>query len=267
MKNKNIPVKIGHIPIKVKNIHTAIKDFEKLGFALTLGSKHNAFMYFKDGSFLEIFDTDLGAFNILAKILLEIACLSGKNYWTKARRYWFNRPEGFASYSLDSVPTANFEENICKIRENRLDLSNPIEFPRTRAADGVKLTWHLSFASNAYILPFFTLCMCDNEPKLPVPEDNLIHINGVVGIKEIFVNTIQWDSTLKSYKAIYGQEPEIKNKDRHKMCTFKAHTSFVHLVEGDFDGIDKVVLVGSENSTEGYLDLRLTHGAKIKIVK
>lgn len=117
MKNQNIPLKIGHVPIKVKNLQSGIKDFEKLGFTLTLGSKHNAFMYFKDGSFLETFDTDLGAFNILAKILLEIVCLSGKNYWMKARRYWFNRPEGFVSYSLDSVPTASFETNIRKIRE------------------------------------------------------------------------------------------------------------------------------------------------------
>jgi len=38
MKNQNIPLKIGHVPIKVKNLQRGIKDLEKFGFTLTSGS-------------------------------------------------------------------------------------------------------------------------------------------------------------------------------------------------------------------------------------
>ena len=268
MKNQNITFKIGHIPIKVKNLQSGIEDFERLGFTLTLGSEPskavNALIYFKDTSFLEILCTDKGTFgNILAKIFLKVISLSkNRKYMVKVFRALMNWPEGFTSYALDSVPGDNYETNIRKMRENGLDTSVPIKFHRTRP-DGIKLTWYLSFTSNVY-LPFF---ISNYDPNIPVPEEKLTHKNGVVGVKEMFISTTKWDSTLESYKAIYGQDPEIENKNRHKMCTFKVNTAFIHLVEGDFDGISEVVLLGSENSTEGFLDSTLTHGARIRIIK
>lgn len=268
MKNQNIPFKIGHIPIKVKNLQSGAKDFEKLGFTLTMGSEPskavNALMYFKDTSFLEVLCADRGTFgNMLGKIFLKIISLSkNKRHMAKSFRTLINWPEGFTSYALDSIPGDIFETNIRKIRENGLDISVPMKFYRTRP-DGIKLTWYLSFTSNVY-LPFF---ISDYDPNIPVPKDKLIHKNSVVGVKEMFINTTKWVWVLESYKAIYGQDPEIESKNGRKMCNFKVNTAFVHLVEGDFDGIDEVILLGSENSAEGYLDSRLTHGLKIRIVK
>lgn len=266
MKNEHIPFKIGHILIKVKDLQSGIKDFEKLGFTLTLGSKpfkaFNSLIYFKDTSFLEVFCNDKGPFfNVIAKIVLWVLNLMKKPY-AKGFRYLMNYPEGFKAYALDSIPGDNYETNISKMRENGLDTSNPQTFHRTRP-DGIKLSWYLSFLSNVY-LPFF---ISDYNPNIPVPEENLTHKNGVIGVKEMFVSTASWDSTLGSCKAIYGQEPDIETKNGHKMCTFKVDTAFVHLVEGDFEGIDEVVLLGSENSTEEYLDSTLTHRARIRIVK
>jgi hypothetical protein len=77
MKNQNIPFKIGHIPIKVKNLQSGIEDFERLGFTLTLGSKFNSLIYFKDTSFLEVLCNDMGPFiNPLLKVFLSILSLS-----------------------------------------------------------------------------------------------------------------------------------------------------------------------------------------------
>lgn len=264
MKNQNITFKIGHVPIKVKNLQSGIKDFERLGFTLTMGSKFNSLIYFKDTSFLEVLCNDMGPFiNPLLKVFLSILSLSrSKKNMAKGFKHAMKSPEGFLAYALDSVPGDIYETNIRKMRENGLDVSKPRTFHRTRP-DGIKLTWYLSFTSNVY-LPFF---ISDYDPNIPVPEEKLIHKNGVVGVKEMFISTTKWDSTLESCKAIYGQDPEIENKNRHKMCTFKVNSAFVHLVEGDFNGIDEILLLGSENSTEGFLDSTLTHGARIRIVK
>lgn len=266
MKNQNIPLKIGHIIIKVKDLQSGVKDFEKLGFTLTWGSEpskaFNSLIYFKDTSFLELSCSEKGRVgNAIAKIVLWILDLMKRPY-AKGFRFLMNYPEGFKAYALDSVPGDSFETNIRRIQENGLKLSAPMVFHRTRP-DGVKLSWYLSFPPNVH-LPFF---ISDYDPKIPVPEEKLTHENGVVGVKEMFISTTRWDSILASYKAIYGQDPEIENKNGYRMCTFKVNSAFVHLVEGDFDGIDEVVLLGSESSTGGYLDSTLTHGAKIRIVK
>ncbi len=241
MKNINIPFKIGHVLIQVDHLEIAIRQYRQMGFQVVPGGlpgkTHNALIYLKDGSFLELFSTNHG--KIMNKLLGFMVKLVGLFDYSYSRRLTLYLPghEGLRDYALDSVPVAQYQNNIEKIRANGLTISKPRSKSRVNQ-HGICLQWTLSIPDSPS-LPFL---MSEYQPTMKIEEKEVAHPNGVLGIHELQIATSQWDKTYREYSLLLGAEPEIINEKTGRSCLFPIQSTSIHLIEKQKDGIECVIL-------------------------
>ncbi|WP_324825318.1 VOC family protein [Sinanaerobacter sp. ZZT-01] len=241
MKNKNIPFKIGHVLIQVNHLETAMRQYRQMGFQVVPGGlpgkAHNALIYLKDGSFLELYCTNHGKFmNGLLKIMVKMIGLSNQSYSRRLTLYLPGQ-DGLSDYALDSVPLTLYQENMDKIRENGLEISKPR--PKSRMEyHGIRLKWTLSWPESTF-LPFL---MSEYQPPAIIEEQNLSHGNGALGIHEIQIATSHWDKTYQEYSLFLGIEPEISYKQAGRNCLFSIKNTSIHLIEKQKNGIEHMAL-------------------------
>lgn len=241
MKNSNIPFKIGHVLIQVDNLETAIRQYCQMGFQVVPGGlpgkTHNALIYLKDGTFLELFSTNHG--KIMNKLLGFMVKLIGLFDYSYSRRLTLYLPghEGLRDYALDSVPVAQYQKNIEKIRANGLTISK--SRPKSRVDHhGIRLQWTLSMP-DSISLPFL---MSEYQPIMEIEEKDVAHPNGVLGIHELQITTSQWEKTYREYSLLLGSEPEIIRGETGRSCLFPIQSTSIHLIEKQKDGMERVVL-------------------------
>lgn len=241
MRNTNIPFKIGHVLIQVDHLEIAIRQYRQMGFQVVPGGlpgkTHNALIYLKDGSFLELFSTNHG--KIMNKLLGFMVKLVGLFDYSYSRRLTLYLPghEGLRDYALDSVPVAQYQTNIEKIRANGLTISKPRSKSRVNQ-HGICLQWTLSIPDSPS-LPFL---MSEYQPTMKIEEKEVAHSNGVLGIHELQIATSQWEKTYREYSLLLGAEPEIINEKTGRSCLFPIQSTSIHLIEKQKDGIECVIL-------------------------
>lgn len=253
MKNKNIPFKIGHVLIQVDHLETAIRQYRQMGFQVVPGGlpgkAHNALIYLKDGAFLELFSSDHGKImNKLLGFMVKLVGLFDRSYSRRFARY-LPGYGGLRDYALDSVPVAQYQKNIEKIRANGLVIANPR--PKSRVDHrGIRLQWTLSLPESIS-LPFL---MSKYQPPMGIEEKDVVHPNGVLGIQELRITTGQWENTYLEYSLLLGIEPEIMCDKTGRSCRFPIQDTSIYLVENQTDGIEGVVLsCGSQlENTDTY---------------
>lgn len=258
--------RLGHVLIKVTDLKKAVHDFEQLGFTVTYGSTpkkaKNAMIYFKDGSFLELFCMNFGQpINSVLKCVVK-----GMKFFRNpsADRYnnYIHSQEGFSDYALDSFPSSLFVENIQSLLETGLHVVGPKKMKRTNL-DGINLQWSL-YCPIDWKLPFF---MSPYHPVVKIDEEKVTHPNGSHGFLEIKVSTTSWQETLQTYCNIYRQHPHVEKQDGGMSCKFQVDATSIILVEGKRDGITQVVLKGDSSSPSGQLTPSLCHGAALSIAE
>ncbi len=248
MKNKNIPFKIGHVLLQVNHLETAIYQYQKMGFQVVPGGlpgkAHNALIYLKDGSFLELYCTNHGKYmNRLLKFMVKAIGLSNQ-FYSKRLSLYLPGQDGLSDYALDSVPLSLYQENLDTIRENGLNISKPR--PKSRIEyHGIRLKWTLSWPESTS-LPFL---MSEYQPPAIIEEQNLSHGNGVLGIHEIQISTSDWDKSYREYSLLLGIEPEITYEQTHRNCLFSVKNTSIRLIENKKDGIEHITL-SCEQQTE-----------------
>ena len=247
MKNKNIPFKIGHVLIQVTHLETAIQQYREMGFQVVPGGvpgkTHNALIYLKDGSFLELFSTNHGrVINTLLRFMVKIIGLWNPSYSSRLARYLPGQ-EGLKDYALDSVPGAQYQENIDKLLKNGLKLSKPRPKSRTDH-HGMKLNWTLC-CPESIRLPFL---MSEYHPSQNIEMQDTSHANGADAIQEIRISTSEWNKTYEEYTLLLGIEPSITPGENGRSCLFPIQMASIHLVENQTDGIDHIILIRNRQS-------------------
>ncbi len=194
----NVSFKMGHVLIKVADLNEAIKDYEKLGFTVVLGSTiekaTNAMIYFEDGSFIELFTASLGKLDGFVLGLLKIF---RKLSPIKIDRYlnYLSANEGLTDFALDSSPEGSFMTNITRLGKNGITLSKPISMKRVDSK-GCERKWQLAFAED-FKLPFF---MDVYTPKFIPSQEEFTHPNGVTSISQLVIAVDKYDYFVDNYK-------------------------------------------------------------------
>ncbi|PYG89404.1 glyoxalase-like protein [Ruminiclostridium sufflavum DSM 19573] len=241
MKNKNIPFKIGHVLIQVDHLDTAILQYRQMGFQVVPGGlpgkAHNALIYLRNGSFLELFSTNHGKIiNTMLKVMVKALGMFDRSYSCRLARF-LPGCDGLRDYALDSIPATKYQDNIEKIRTNGLIISKPR--PKSRVDHrGIRLKWTLSSPENIS-LPFL---MSQYQPSMEIKEKDISHPNGALEIHELQITTSQWEKTYHEYSLLFGVKPEITLEKTGRSCFFPIQGTSIYLIENEKDGIERVVL-------------------------
>jgi hypothetical protein len=254
---------IGHVLIKVDNLHQAVKDFEQIGFHVTYGSdpkkSSNAMIYFRDGSFLELFSTNFGQpINGIMKFMVKVMLRMKHPYAGRLQEYTLEG-EGFRDYALDSNNVKEFVNNMQRLTQLSLNLFGPRHMKR-KNVDGILVSWSLQYPSDQR-LPFF---MSPYHPNIDVASKS-IHSNGVLCFDKVVIMTTKWDKDLAWYQTVFEQNPEMERNENQMFCCFSLNDVKLVLMNGDKDGICQVVLKSEHEKTRRKVISRLCHGADIFI--
>ena len=252
------PFKIGHIIIKVKDLHQVVKDYEALGFTITWGSNpqkaYNALIYLADGSFLELIRANLMN-PVIQPVVLAVARLVlpfGKRAWS-----WHKRPMGFIGYAVDT--TEEFTQTVTQTREQGIRIHKPMHATRTRP-DNIKLSWFVALP-NRVDLPFI---MSPYDPHIPPSQTAITHGNGALGVKDMIIGSTNWEVASEAYTTFYQQTPETHTKNGRKTAIFRIGQTNLYLIESRVDGIQEIVLASNSAIP---LDKSLLHNATIRLEK
>jgi hypothetical protein len=254
---------IGHVLIKVENLHQAVKDFEQMGFRVTYGSalqkSTNAMIYFRDGSFLELFSTNFGQpINWIMKLLVKIMLIMKHPYAGRLQAYTSNG-EGFRDYALDSANTYEFAGNMQWLTQLSLKIFGPRNMKR-KNADDMLVSWSLQYPSDQRF-PFF---MSPYSPMIDVASKS-VHSNGALGFEKLVITTAQWDKDLAWYQTVFQQNPEMERKGNQVFCSFSLNDVKFVLIRGEKDGICQVVLKSEYDRNIAKLEPKLCHGADVSL--
>ncbi|MFY0517544.1 VOC family protein [Lysinibacillus sp. UGB7] len=101
-------LKISHIQCRVNNIKKAVSDFEKAGFHVEWGrnpkNSLNAFIWFEQGPFLELFEMK----RFMSAISFPLGIIYGKSMRERWQK-WMVQREGLIDFALEG-----YEEDIAK---------------------------------------------------------------------------------------------------------------------------------------------------------
>lgn len=254
MEGKALDFKIGHVLIQVDHLESAICQFQNMGFKVTPGGLpgkyHNAMIYLRDGSFLELFSTEYGsAVTLLMHTLVKLMGIFDRPY---ADRFALYLPgnHGLRDYALDSSSSYYFKENIKTLHKNGLLLSKARTKKRTDL-HGIKLTWQLC-APHSTSLPFL---MSEYNPKPTINKDDRNHPNGVIGIKELHLMTNQWEKVYREYVLLLGMKPNINKNGKRRSCRFQIQETVICLREDEKNALKQLVLYHDGTSGDKFDEL------------
>lgn len=261
-----VPFRLGHVLLKVPRLREAKQHFEELGFTVTWPTQPkratNVMIHLADGTFIELFCTDMGALgNLAAKVGLAVMRLSRRPSFRRYQHY-LQGPQGFSDYVLESADEEEFERNLQCVKGNGLPVHGPQKKWRT-SGEGVRHTWRLYYSDESrqgnFLLPLY------KSPYQPaeVPAKAMTtHANGAKGIRSLWVSTTEWKRSLHCYQQMYGQTPSVIKGSGKRCCQFQIGGASLYLSEGKRDGITKICLQ-TETKKSVRLDRRRCYGAEI----
>jgi hypothetical protein len=185
-------LRLDHVVLLVKDLATAITDFEQIGFKVMVGGEHtggathNALIIFEEDNYIE---------------LIAFKRAEPNHRWW---HYAETQGEGFIDFAF--VPD-NLQVEVDAIRARGLAVTGPSDGGRLRP-DGQEVRWqNASFASPE--LPFLCADVTPREVRVPRAEFSQ-HPNGAKGILELQISLAgNLTETLEQFEKLVGVKPEI----------------------------------------------------------
>lgn len=178
-------LKISHIQCRVHDIKKAVSDYEKAGFQVEWGrnpkNSLNAFIWFEQGPFIELFEMK----QFMSLIKVPLGLLYGKSMgerWMK----WMVQREGLIDFALEANDEdVAKQENLKLVRKeiNKLGIrTSKVLNGRRKKPTGEIVTYG-----------FFSLIPCDlpfvvsayNTPQRP---EHIVHPNGSQYIQKMSIS-------------------------------------------------------------------------------
>jgi hypothetical protein len=204
-KEEDKMLKFSFLQCKVNHLRKAVESFQNAGFTVEWGrsgQRGNAFIWFEEGPYIEVFETVPG-FPSVATILGLFFGQSAKDKW----KYWDKHPGGWSDLGLVAINKPQ-EHTLAGFKAARLDVMNMgiatsriIKGSRTRP-DGEK-TKFAFFTTSPVELPIIAT---DYSP--PQRPATVTHANGARGIEQITVGVC--DKDFEKYRALTGDDKKIK---------------------------------------------------------
>lgn len=247
-------LRFDHAVILVRDLQTAMADYQSLGFNPFFGGEHadgkthNALIVFPDGSYLELLAPTKPEF-------IETTGHSSRSGFL----FMFAQGEGFGGYALLAD---DLEAETERMRGRGLNVAMRPPGGRLRP-DGEELRWRSAMFDNT-MTPFFIQDDTPRNLRVPDTTDKTTHSNGVVGIKGIEVATSELEMGIVRYQDILGHEAHSRGQNG---AVFKGSGFDLRLsVNPKLDG-DRLIVLSLKAGENRSLDKTLTHGAEIQLVK
>jgi len=180
---------IDHIVIVVRDLETAKRSYEKLGFTVVPGGRHpvgthNVLISFADGSYIEI---------------IAFYRDNPDHRWWKP----LQKGEGLVDFCMQTDDLAG---DTAKLRSAGVDIDDPVPWSRARP-DGYQLKWVLSLAREPHrrVAPFLIQDETPRDERVP---RETTHKNGAVGIGTVTVAVDDLQNVRSWYRAVLGYDGE-----------------------------------------------------------
>ena len=183
-------MKFDHAVIVVPELQCAMDNFKALGFEVQRGGAngptHNALIYFRDGTYIELITPVRRSARIVFRGLYATGLLgfvAGRQAGIMTRfLMWFGAPAGLRDWC---VRCDSLDGTIEKLREQGVETTDAQCFSRKRP-DGEVAKWRLAGPVDSR-LPFLIEDITPTEIRVPF-EGNCNHPNGVTGISAVVVH-------------------------------------------------------------------------------
>jgi catechol 2,3-dioxygenase-like lactoylglutathione lyase family enzyme len=185
---------IDHLVIAVRDLDTARRDYEALGFTVVPGGRHpvgthNALIAFQDGSYLELI-----AF-----------------YEENARHKWWEPLQKGGGLVDFCMQTDDLQGDTATFRTAGVRIDDPSPLSRVRP-DGYQLKWVLSIPQPPHrgVAPFLIQDETPRDERIP---RETRHANGVTGIGAVTVAVMDVPGVGAWYSAVLGVAGEEARRD------------------------------------------------------
>ena len=200
-------LRLDHVVIKVDDLAEAVDDFARLGFAVSLGGRHetwestNAIVPLADGSYLELiaFSGSDGHGDSMPARFRDLR-RQGRSRIECRVLSWSAAPEGFVDLSL--LPTQTAEE-LDRLRRVGLDYEGPLPGMRLRP-DAQEVRWQMGLPAERD-LPFLCGDVTPRSLRVPAASD---HANGVCGVAEVTIVVDDVTASRRRYQLLLGADSE-----------------------------------------------------------
>lgn len=185
-----MPPAFDHAIVVVSSLPESVNSFERAGFTVTPGGKHdavpteNALVCFADGGYLELLATrdretrtELRRLRATERWELHVRGVSAV-----ARRFLplLAGPDGVADWVVRSESIAR---DAPRLRAAGVVASGPVEMSRERP-DGERIAWQLLLPESP-LHPFRIADRTPRERRVPEDEHSTTHANGATGVAAV----------------------------------------------------------------------------------
>jgi len=243
---------LDHLVILVRDLDRAVRDYERLGFAVTPGGEHadgltrNALIPFEDGSYLE-----LVAFVDPEDIR--------DNVWGWRR---FLSSGGLIDYCATSD---DLREEVRGLEERDLDVDGPTDGGR-RLPDGREIRWRIArIRQEGRLLPFLIEDLTPRELRVP-GGPSAEHPNGAVGIALLEVATPDAEGDARAFASLTGAPSLRLGPCALSLLTPEQEDEARGRLDASGPGPLAVGLATDVPGRAEELDRRLSHGVRIRLL-
>lgn len=197
-----------HAVIVVPGLDAAIANFQALGFQVqrggTNGPTHNALIYFRDGTYIEL----ITPISRLARMAFRGLYALGILGWIAGRRpsimarflLWFGAPAGLRDWCIRS---SCLDDTLKRFGALGVATTSPRDFSRTRP-DGEVAKWRLAGPVGRH-LPFLIEDISPTQIRVPF-QDYCDHANGVTGISAVVLPGAAGLTTVQTLQRLVSGE-------------------------------------------------------------
>jgi len=255
-KNK---ISLDHVVIIVNDLDASIKNFRDLGFQVQIGGVngpvHNALIFFKDGTYIElttpISSTVRRLFCFLHSVGLLTLLEKIRPGLTPRFMFWFGGPIGLRDVCLRSD---DLDKSLSNMAQQGMGVTPAQSFSRQRA-DGEIASWRLGAPSDR-TLPFLIEDLTPVEVRVPFKEA-CEHTNGALGISAIVMKATAAKQLIENIQPSLGKP---SNTDAANLC---------HVLVRNVNGqpVSHLALeLLTAGNTKTNLPMALTSNAAISLV-
>jgi catechol 2,3-dioxygenase-like lactoylglutathione lyase family enzyme len=258
VRRRGVLTRLDHLVILVRDLDPAVRDYERLGFAVTPGGEHadgltrNALIPFEDGSYLEL----------VAFVDPEDV---RDNVW--GWRRFLSSGGGLIDYCAASD---DLREEVRGLEERDLGVDGPTDGGR-RLPDGREIRWRIArIRQDGRLLPFLIEDLSPRELRVP-GGPSAEHPIGALGISRLEVATPDAEEAVRAFASLAGTSGNSETPLRLGPCALSLVTPEQEdEARGRLDASGPGPLaVGLATDGPGRaekLDRRLSHGVRIRLL-